>query len=200
MRERDEQSQTRENYFEVRAHLLYVPAFNIMKDFHYNDRVRSLGAATPTTSSLKNSWSRKSLNFSHKNNTHKHISLPRPHLYNFPIQVKGRDTVGQQINVTCEVQQLLGNNRVKAVAMSATDGLTKGMEVIDTGAALSVPVGGATLGRIFNVLREPVDNLGPVDTRSTSPMLQPQVAKSRHRGAKSSRRCELLGKISLLSL
>ncbi|CAL5180364.1 unnamed protein product [Lathyrus oleraceus] len=54
--------------------------------------------------------------------------------------------------------------------MSATDGLKRGMEVIDTGAALSVPVGGATLGRIFNVLGEPIDNLGPVDTRTTSPI------------------------------
>ncbi|THF96087.1 hypothetical protein TEA_004225 [Camellia sinensis var. sinensis] len=54
--------------------------------------------------------------------------------------------------------------------MSATDGLMRGMEVIDTEAPLSVPVGGATLGRIFNVLGEPVDNLGPVDTRTTSPI------------------------------
>ncbi|KAI5324055.1 hypothetical protein L3X38_033128 [Prunus dulcis] len=54
--------------------------------------------------------------------------------------------------------------------MSATDGLKKGMEVIDTGAPLSVPVGGATLGRIFTVLGEPVDNLGLVDTRTTSPI------------------------------
>ena len=52
--------------------------------------------------------------------------------------------------------------------MSATDGLTRGMRVIDTGAPLSVPIGGATLGRIFNVLREPVDNLGPVDTHLPS--------------------------------
>ncbi|KAI7979978.1 hypothetical protein LOK49_Contig214G00039 [Camellia lanceoleosa] len=92
-----------------------------------------------------------------------------PNIYN-ALVVKGRDTVGQPINVTCEVQQLLGNNRVRAVAMSATDGLMRGMEVIDTGAPLSVPVGGATLGRIFNVLGEPVDNLGPVDTRTTSPI------------------------------
>jgi F-type H+/Na+-transporting ATPase subunit beta len=92
-----------------------------------------------------------------------------PNIYN-ALVVKGRDTAGQPINVTCEVQQLLGNNRVRAVAMSATDGLTRGMEVIDTGAPLSVPVGGATLGRIFNVLGEPVDNLGPVDTRTTSPI------------------------------
>nr|UCU06598.1 ATP synthase CF1 beta subunit [Ziziphus hajarensis] len=92
-----------------------------------------------------------------------------PNIYN-ALVVKGQDTGGQKINVTCEVQQLLGNNRVRAVAMSATDGLTRGMEVIDTGAPLSVPVGGATLGRIFNVLGEPVDNLGPVDTRTTSPI------------------------------
>ena len=49
--------------------------------------------------------------------------------------------------------------------MSDTDGLMRGMRVIDTGASLSVPVGGATLGRIFNVLGERVDNLGPVDAR-----------------------------------
>ncbi|AES77913.2 F0F1-type ATP synthase, beta subunit [Medicago truncatula] len=92
-----------------------------------------------------------------------------PNIYNALI-VQGRDTVGQEINVTCEVQQLLGNNRVRAVAMSATDGLKRGMVVINTGAPLSVPVGGATLGRIFNVLGEPIDNLGPVDTGTTSPI------------------------------
>ncbi|KAD3068514.1 hypothetical protein E3N88_36394 [Mikania micrantha] len=54
--------------------------------------------------------------------------------------------------------------------MSATDGLTRGMDVIDMGAPLSVPVGGATLGRIFNVLREPIDNLGPVDNSTTFPI------------------------------
>ncbi|GAU33459.1 hypothetical protein TSUD_380950 [Trifolium subterraneum] len=54
--------------------------------------------------------------------------------------------------------------------MSVTDGLKRGLEVVDTGAALSVPVGGATLGRIFNVLGEPIDNLGLVDTRTTSPI------------------------------
>uniref|UniRef100_A0A8S0XM03 ATP synthase subunit beta n=1 Tax=Spirodela intermedia TaxID=51605 RepID=A0A8S0XM03_SPIIN len=80
-----------------------------------------------------------------------------PNIYN-SLVVKGQDASGQQIKVTCEVQQLLGNNRVRAVAMSATD------------APLSVPVGGATLGRIFNVLGEPVDNLGPVDTSITSPI------------------------------
>ncbi|CAN4093595.1 unnamed protein product [Withania somnifera] len=92
-----------------------------------------------------------------------------PNIYN-ALVVQGRDSVGQPINVACEVRQLLGNNRVRAVAMSATDGLTRGMEVIDTGAPISVPVGGATAGRIFNVLGEPVDNLGPVDTSTTSPI------------------------------
>ncbi|TKY64323.1 ATP synthase subunit beta [Spatholobus suberectus] len=54
--------------------------------------------------------------------------------------------------------------------MSATDGLMRGMEMIDTGAPLSVPIGRAILGRIFNVLGKPIDNLGPVDTRTTSPI------------------------------
>ncbi|KAJ1268067.1 hypothetical protein BS78_07G107800 [Paspalum vaginatum] len=88
----------------------------------------------------------------------------------FPRAIKSQDTADKLINVTCEVQQLLGNNRVRAVAMSATDGLMRGMEVIDMGAPLSVPVGGATLGRIFNILGEPIDNLGLVDTSATFPI------------------------------
>ncbi len=74
------------------------------------------------------------------------------------------------MSVTCEVQQLLGDNRVRAVAMSATDGLVRGMEVIDTRAAISVPVGDSTLGRIFNVVGEPVDELGPVETKDKFPI------------------------------
>ncbi|KAI3839580.1 hypothetical protein MKX03_003689 [Papaver bracteatum] len=61
-----------------------------------------------------------------------------PNIYN-ALVVKGRNTDGELINVTCEVQQLLRNNRVRSVAMSATDGLKRGMKVIHTGAALSVP-------------------------------------------------------------
>jgi F-type H+-transporting ATPase subunit beta len=64
----------------------------------------------------------------------------------------------------------LGNNKVRAVAMSATDGLMRGMRVIDTGAPLSVPVGEAILECIFNVLGEPVDNLGLVDDGTTFPI------------------------------
>jgi len=85
LRERDEQSQIRENCFEVRAHLVYVPAFTNMKDFYYNRPARLFGATVPTMSSLKNSWTRKSLTCSRKNSTCKVTSLPRPHLYNFPI-------------------------------------------------------------------------------------------------------------------
>ena len=72
--------------------------------------------------------------------------------------------------IVCEVQQLLGDNKIRAVAMSATDGLKRGVEVKDTGAPINVPVGQPTLGRIFNILGEPVDNLGPVDTTNTLPI------------------------------
>nr|YP_009314326.1 ATP synthase CF1 subunit beta [Liagora harveyana]YP_009315554.1 ATP synthase CF1 subunit beta [Liagora brachyclada]SCW22580.1 ATP synthase CF1 subunit beta [Liagora harveyana]SCW24212.1 ATP synthase CF1 subunit beta [Liagora brachyclada] len=77
---------------------------------------------------------------------------------------------GPNGTITCEVQQLLGDNRVRAVAMSATDGLKRGLEVIDTGAPITVPVGIPTLGRIFNVLGEPVDSLGSVNNDSSLPI------------------------------
>nr|YP_009314121.1 ATP synthase CF1 subunit beta [Izziella formosana]SCW22375.1 ATP synthase CF1 subunit beta [Izziella formosana] len=77
---------------------------------------------------------------------------------------------GPEGTITCEVQQLLGDNRVRAVAMSATDGLKRGLEVIDTGAPITVPVGVPTLGRIFNVLGEPVDSLGSVENDSSLPI------------------------------
>ncbi|MBW4468852.1 MAG: F0F1 ATP synthase subunit beta [Stenomitos rutilans HA7619-LM2] len=92
-----------------------------------------------------------------------------PAIYN-ALTIKGTNAAGQEVAVTGEVQQLLGDGQVRAVAMSSTDGLVRGMEVIDTGAPISVPVGAATLGRIFNVLGEPVDNKGPVDSKETSPI------------------------------
>nr|YP_009684558.1 ATP synthase CF1 beta subunit [Pseudopedinella elastica]QDR24644.1 ATP synthase CF1 beta subunit [Pseudopedinella elastica] len=79
--------------------------------------------------------------------------------------------------VTCEVQQLLGDNKVRAVSMSATDGLQRGLEVVDTGAAISVPVGTVTLGRIFNVLGDPVDEGIDIPTDCTrSPIHRPAPA------------------------
>ncbi|MES1022753.1 F0F1 ATP synthase subunit beta [Gloeocapsa sp. BRSZ] len=92
-----------------------------------------------------------------------------PQIYNALI-VKGTNESGQEVSVTCEVQQLLGDNQVRAVSMSSTDGLVRGMEASDTGAPISVPVGKATLGRIFNVLGEPVDNMGPVNTEERFPI------------------------------
>jgi len=61
-----------------------------------------------------------------------------------------------------EVQQLLGDNKVRAVSMRSTDGLKRGVEVVDLGCPISVPVGSPTLGRIFNVIGEPVDEQGEV--------------------------------------
>ena len=75
--------------------------------------------------------------------------------------------------VVLEVQEHLGNNRVRCLALSPTDGLGRGAEAIDTGAALSVPVGKATLGRLFDVMGEPLDNLGPVKTKEHWPIHRP---------------------------
>jgi F-type H+-transporting ATPase subunit beta len=69
---------------------------------------------------------------------------------------------GETRKVVVEVQQHIGRNQVRAVAMSSTDGLVRGMEVVDTGAPISVPVGDAALGRILNVLGEPVDDGEPI--------------------------------------
>src|SRR5688500_1668423 len=65
-------------------------------------------------------------------------------------------------SLVVEVQQHLGNNWVRAVAMSSTDGLARGLDVVDTGAAITVPVGEATLGRVFDVLGHPIDGKGAV--------------------------------------
>jgi F-type H+-transporting ATPase subunit beta len=73
-------------------------------------------------------------------------------------------------DITCEVQQHLGNNWVRTVAMTATDGLARGIEAIDTGAPISVPVGPNTLGRVFNVLGQPIDGLGPVEADTYYPI------------------------------
>jgi F-type H+-transporting ATPase subunit beta len=70
----------------------------------------------------------------------------------------------------CEVAQHLGDNVVRTIAMDATEGLVRGMEVIDTGAAITVPVGDASLGRIMNVVGEPVDEMGPIDAKKMMPI------------------------------
>jgi len=90
-----------------------------------------------------------------------------PKVYNALIIGSGDDSI------TCEVQQLLGNNKVRAVSMTSTDGLKRNTSVLDTGAPITVPVGTATLGRIFNVLGAPVDELGPCNAESGLPIHRP---------------------------
>ncbi len=80
------------------------------------------------------------------------------------------DVNGQKSKVVLEVQQDLGESWVRTVAMSSTEGLRRGGEVIDTGAPISVPVGEAVLGRIFNVSGDPVDEAGPVVTEKKYPI------------------------------
>src|SRR5215475_8790597 len=82
-------------------------------------------------------------------------------------------TVPVPINVILEVQQHLGEGRVRAIAMEATDGMVRGMKAIDLGGPISVPVGHGTLGRVINVIGEPVDNLGPVAAKERHPIHRP---------------------------
>nr|YP_005089800.1 ATP synthase CF1 beta subunit [Dunaliella salina]ACS95063.1 ATP synthase CF1 beta subunit [Dunaliella salina] len=92
-----------------------------------------------------------------------------PNIYN-ALTIKSKNAAGLEVAVTVEVQQLLGDNAVRAVSMLPTEGLMRGMEVLDTQKPLTVPVGPDTLGRIFNVLGEPVDNLGPVNAGQSNPI------------------------------
>jgi F-type H+-transporting ATPase subunit beta len=78
--------------------------------------------------------------------------------------------VPSPINVILEVQQHLGEGRVRTIAMSATDGMVRGMQAIDLGGPVSVPVGHGTLGRVMNVIGEPVDNLGPIAAKERNPI------------------------------
>ncbi|HLY15510.1 MAG TPA: F0F1 ATP synthase subunit beta [Candidatus Limnocylindrales bacterium] len=88
-----------------------------------------------------------------------------PAIYNaVEIQREGQEPL------TVEVQQHLGNNWVRTVAMTTTDGLARGVDAIDTGAAITVPVGEITLGRVFDVLGHPIDNKGPVKAEVSLPI------------------------------
>ena len=91
-----------------------------------------------------------------------------PEIYN-ALQIEA-DVKGVAVKVTGEVQQHLGGGRVRCVALGSTDGMVRGMDVLDTGAPLSVPVGKETLGRVFNLLGEPVDRRGPVETEESWPI------------------------------
>jgi F-type H+-transporting ATPase subunit beta len=103
------------------------------------------------------------------------VQFPEGHLpaLNHALRIENGGEQGQ-INLTLEVATHLGNNQVRCIAMDSTDGLRRGETVIDTGAPISVPVGEAVLGRIFNVLGECIDEAGPVNVLHRLPI---------HRGA-----------------
>jgi F-type H+-transporting ATPase subunit beta len=95
-----------------------------------------------------------------------------PAIYN-ALEIKVLD---KKLNITLEVAQHLGNNTVRTVAMSSTDGLQRGIDVTDTGAAITVPVGPATLGRMVSVLGLPIDNGGEIKTDTYYPIHRPAPA------------------------
>ena len=84
-----------------------------------------------------------------------------PDIYN-ALSVESSGDNGNAVRLIAEVQQHIGRGMVRAVSMTSTDGVTRGMDVVDTGSAITVPVGPPALGRILNVLGEPVDEMGPV--------------------------------------
>src|SRR5579885_1315823 len=89
-----------------------------------------------------------------------------PDIYN-AVKIDATAEGGVKVHLTGEVQQHLGGNRVRCVALGSTDGLVRGMDAVDTGAPVSVPVGLETLGRVFNLLGDPIDARGPVNAKET---------------------------------
>ncbi len=98
-----------------------------------------------------------------------------PPIYN-ALQISNPAISDQKWNLVVEVAQHLGENTVRCIAMDATEGLVRGMEVQDTGDAIKVPVGPQTLGRILNVIGQPVDEAGPVEAATFYPIHRPAPA------------------------
>jgi len=92
-----------------------------------------------------------------------------PEIYN-AVELEWTGDDGEPHRLVCEVAQHIGRNQVRTIAMDSTDGVQRGMNVRDTGEAISVPVGDAPLGRILNVLGEPVDEAGPVESAERWPI------------------------------
>src|SRR5215472_12535580 len=76
----------------------------------------------------------------------------------------------EPLDVTCEVAQHIGESRVRTIALQPTDGMVRGMKAVDLGEPVSMPVGKETLGRVLNVLGQPVDKMGPVPSQKRSPI------------------------------
>src|SRR6201981_1778442 len=96
-----------------------------------------------------------------------------PAIYNAVRITSDGFSLPEPLDVTAEVQQHLGEGRVRTVAMEPTEGMVRGMKAMDLGEPISVPVGRATLGRVMNVLGEPVDQMGPVTTDKRYPIHRP---------------------------
>ena len=92
-----------------------------------------------------------------------------PAIYN-AVTIERKDAEGNDDTLIVEVQQHLGEDRVRCVAMDSTDGLVRGMEALDTGAQISVPVGPKTLGRLINVTGDPIDGKGPIESETHFPI------------------------------
>jgi F-type H+-transporting ATPase subunit beta len=103
------------------------------------------------------------------------VVFPEGHLPGIYHALKISDEA-RKINLTLEVAQHLGNNAVRAVAMSSTDGLVRGMDVINTGSPITVPVGRSTLGRVINLLGQPIDDSGPIETKDYYSIHRPSPA------------------------
>ena len=98
------------------------------------------------------------------------VESKMPPIYQALRVVSDGFNVPRPIRVVLEVQQHLGEGRVRAIAMEPTDGMVRGMKAIDLGGPISVPVGRGTLGRVMNVIGEPVDNLGPIAATERDPI------------------------------
>jgi F-type H+-transporting ATPase subunit beta len=101
------------------------------------------------------------------------VEFPEDHLPAIlnAVHIKDSGELGEvAIDITAEVAQHLGENRARCVSMQATDGVVRGMPAVDLGEPISVPVGRKTLGRVLNVLGEPVDGKGPVEAESRQPI------------------------------
>jgi F-type H+/Na+-transporting ATPase subunit beta len=101
------------------------------------------------------------------------VESKMPPIYQALRVVSDGFNVPRPINVVLEVQQHLGEGRVRAIAMEPTDGMVRGMKTIDLGGPISVPVGHGTLGRVMNVIGDPVDSLGPISAQERYPIHRP---------------------------
>lgn len=96
-----------------------------------------------------------------------------PAIYNAVEVVSDGYDMPEPLRVITEVQFHLGENRVRTVSMNPTDGMVRGMKAIDTGEAIMVPVGRETLGRVINVIGDPVDSKGPLNAKKRLPIHRP---------------------------